>query len=175
MRSFLCFDLSQATPDHSSLSRIRQRLDVETHQAVFAFVLKVLVEKGLVGRKTLGIDSTTLEANAALKSIVLRDDGTGTTTIWCRSPRARASKRRRARIRPDWTATREKELSGWPCRAGERALTAIEATRCTRAARSGTPRSTHHGTRTSIGVTARGASTSSPEASASPPLATLQR
>lgn len=77
LRSFLGFDLSQATPDHSSLSRIRQRLDVETHQAVFAFVLKVLVEKGLLRGKTLGIDSTTLEANAALKSIVRRDDGTG--------------------------------------------------------------------------------------------------
>jgi transposase len=77
LRSFLGFDLSQATPDHSSLSRIRGRLDVETHQAVFAFVLKVLTEKGLLSGKTLGIDSTTLEANAALKSIVRRDDGTG--------------------------------------------------------------------------------------------------
>lgn len=77
LRSFLGFDLSQATPDHSSLSRIRQRLDVETHQSVFTFVLKVLAEKGLLRGKTLGIDSTTLEANAALKSIVRRDDGTG--------------------------------------------------------------------------------------------------
>ena len=77
LRSFLGFDLSQATPDHSSLSRIRQRLDVETHQSVFTFVLKVLAEKGLLRGQTLGIDSTTLEANAALKSIVRRDDGTG--------------------------------------------------------------------------------------------------
>ena len=76
LRGFLGFDLSQETPDHSSLSRIRQRLDVETHQAVFAFVLKVLTEKGLLRGKTLGIDSTTLEANAALKSIVRREDGT---------------------------------------------------------------------------------------------------
>jgi transposase len=77
LRSFLGLDLSQATPDHSSLSRIRTRLDLETHQAMFAFVLKVLTEKGLLRGKTVGIDSTTLEANAALKSIVRREDGTG--------------------------------------------------------------------------------------------------
>ena len=77
LRTFLGFGLSESTPDHSSLCRIRQRLDVETHQAVFAFVLKVVAEKGLIDGKTLGIDSTTLEANAALKSIVRRDNGVG--------------------------------------------------------------------------------------------------
>jgi transposase len=76
LRSFLGFDLTEATPDHSSLSRIRQRLDIETHRATFTFVLEVLTEKGLLRGKTLGIDSTTLEANAALKSIVRREDGT---------------------------------------------------------------------------------------------------
>lgn len=75
LRAFLGYDLSQKTPDHSSLCRIRQRLDLETHQEVFTFVLKVLAEAGLLQGKTLGIDATTMEANAAMKSIVRRDGG----------------------------------------------------------------------------------------------------
>jgi transposase len=76
LRQFLGFDMSEATPDHSSLCRIRQRLDLEVHQEVFTFVLKLLAQKGLLRGRTIGIDATTLEANAALKSIVRRDDGT---------------------------------------------------------------------------------------------------
>jgi len=76
LRQFLGFDLSQQTPEHSSLSRIRQRLSVEIHQEVFTLVLKVLAEKGLLRGRTIGVDATTLEANAALRSIVRRDDGT---------------------------------------------------------------------------------------------------
>lgn len=76
LREFLGCDMSEKTPDHSSLSRIRQRLDVEVHQDVFAFVLKVLAQKGLLRGQTIGIDATTLEANAALRSIVRREDGT---------------------------------------------------------------------------------------------------
>jgi transposase len=76
LRSFLGYEMSKATPDHSSLSRIRQRLDVEVHEEVFTFVLKVLAEKGLVKGRAIGVDATTLEANAALRSIVRRDDGT---------------------------------------------------------------------------------------------------
>ena len=75
-RRFLGFDLSENTPDHSSLCRIRQRLDVEVHQEVFGFVLKILAQKGLLRGKTIGIDATTLDANAALRSIVRREDGT---------------------------------------------------------------------------------------------------
>lgn len=77
LRSFLGYDLSRKTPDHSTLCRIRQRLDLETHREIFTFVLKVLAEKGLLKGKTLGIDSTTMEANAAMKSIVRRDTGEG--------------------------------------------------------------------------------------------------
>ncbi len=77
LRSFLGFALDEATPDHSSLCRIRQRLDVEVHQAVFQVVLEILSKRGLLCGKTIGIDATTLEANAALRSIVRRDDGTG--------------------------------------------------------------------------------------------------
>lgn len=75
LRAFLGYPLTKTTPDHSSLSRTRQRIDLETHEAVFAWVLKVLAEEGLLKGKTLGIDATTLEANAALRSIVRRDTG----------------------------------------------------------------------------------------------------
>ena len=76
LRAFLGFALDEATPDHSSLCRIRQRLRVEVHDAVFQMVLEILGRHGLLRGKTVGIDGTTLEANAALSSIVRRDDGT---------------------------------------------------------------------------------------------------
>jgi transposase len=75
LRSFLGYSPVEATPDHSNLSRTRRRIDVETHQAVFDWVLAVLAKEGLLKGKTLGIDATTLEANAALRSIVRRDTG----------------------------------------------------------------------------------------------------
>ncbi len=75
LRAFLGFALDESTPDHSSLSRIRSRLDIEVHQAVFQMVLEILNEHGLLRGKTIGIDATTLEANAALRSIVRRDTG----------------------------------------------------------------------------------------------------
>ena len=77
LRDFLGYDPKEVTPDHSSLSRIRQRMDVETHGEVFTWVLKRLAEKGLLKGRTLGIDATTLEANAAMRSIVRRDTGEG--------------------------------------------------------------------------------------------------
>jgi transposase len=75
LRDFLGYDPKEVTPDHSSLSKIRLRIDVETHEEVFTWVLKRLAEKGLLTGKTLGIDATTLEANAAMRSIVRRDTG----------------------------------------------------------------------------------------------------
>jgi transposase len=75
LRDFLGYDIKEATPDHSSLSRIRGRIDLETHQEVFTWVLKMLAAKGLLKGKTLGIDATTLEANAAMRSIVRNDTG----------------------------------------------------------------------------------------------------
>ena len=60
LRSFLCFDLDEQTPDHSSLSRIRHRIDLETHEEIFTWVLKVLSKEKLLEAKTLGIDATTL-------------------------------------------------------------------------------------------------------------------
>jgi transposase len=75
LRAFLGYRVDQGTPDHSSLSRTRNRIDLETHQAVFDWVLKRLTEQGLLKGQTLGIDGSTLEADAALKSIVRRDNG----------------------------------------------------------------------------------------------------
>jgi transposase len=77
LREFLGFTLTEATPEHSSLSVIRRRLDLETHGEVFRWVLKALTEAGLIKGKTIGVDATTLEANAALRSIVRRDTGEG--------------------------------------------------------------------------------------------------
>ena len=75
LRRFLGYSLTDETPDHSTISRNRRLIDVETHQAVFTWVLKVLAEQGLLRGKTIGIDATTLEANAAMRSIVRRDSG----------------------------------------------------------------------------------------------------
>ena len=75
LRSFLGFELSQATPDHSTISRTRRLIDVETHRKVFLWVLGMLAEEGLLKGNTVAIDGTTLEANAALRSIVRRDSG----------------------------------------------------------------------------------------------------
>lgn len=73
LRQFLGFGLDEATPDHVTISRTRRLLDEATHQAVFGWVLRELTRRGLLKGKTIGIDATTLEANAAMKSIVRRD------------------------------------------------------------------------------------------------------
>jgi transposase len=75
IRSFVRIALDETVPDHSTISRTRRLMDVETHQAVFQWVLTVLAEKKLLKGTTIGIDATTLEANAALRSIVRRDTG----------------------------------------------------------------------------------------------------
>jgi transposase len=75
IRSFVRIALDESVPDHSTISRTRRLMDVETHQAVFQWVLQVLAEKKLLKGATIGVDATTLEANAALRSIVRRDTG----------------------------------------------------------------------------------------------------
>jgi transposase len=75
LRRFLGIALTEATPDHSTLSRTRRLIDLETHAQVFAWVLELLADRGLLQGKRIGIDATTLEANAAMKSIVRRDTG----------------------------------------------------------------------------------------------------
>jgi transposase len=73
VRTFLRLPLDEAPPDHSTISRTRRAIDLETHRAVFTWVQERLVEAGLFKGKTIGIDATTLEANAAMRSIVRRD------------------------------------------------------------------------------------------------------
>jgi len=75
LREFLGFNLSDQTPDHSTLSRTRRLLPVETHRAVFRWFVWMLGAKGVLNGQTLGIDATTLEANAAMRSIERRDTG----------------------------------------------------------------------------------------------------
>ena len=73
LKSFLGYALNESMPDHSTISRTRRLIDLETHQQVFQWVLKVLADYDLVSGKTVGIDATTLEANAAMRSIVRKD------------------------------------------------------------------------------------------------------
>ena len=75
LRGFLGLGLDEATPAHSTISRTRRLIDLETHRAVFTWTLQVLATADLVQGKTIGTDATTLEANAALRSIVRRDSG----------------------------------------------------------------------------------------------------
>ena len=77
LKLFLGLPIDQPAPDHSTISRTRRLIDLETHAEVFREILKVLANHGLVEGKTVGVDSTTLEANAAMRSIVRRDTGEG--------------------------------------------------------------------------------------------------
>jgi transposase len=73
LRQFLQIGLDERTPDHVTISRTRRLMDEATHQEVFGWVLRQVARVGLLRGKTVGIDATTLEANAAMKSIVRRD------------------------------------------------------------------------------------------------------
>src|SRR5271156_613710 len=75
LRQFLSIGLDEKTPDHVTISRTRRLIKAATHQRIFSFVLEQLAQAGLLKGKTIGVDSTTLEANAAMKSIVRRDTG----------------------------------------------------------------------------------------------------
>jgi transposase len=75
LRSFLGYGIDEKTPEHSTISRTRRLIDLETHQEVFQWALKLLAKQGLVEGKTAGIDSTTLEANAAMRSIIRKETG----------------------------------------------------------------------------------------------------
>ena len=75
IRSFLGLEPDEAAPDHSTISRNRRLIDVETHRQVFTWIQERLVVAGLLVGKTVSIDGTTLEANAAMRSIVRQDTG----------------------------------------------------------------------------------------------------
>src|ERR1035441_5441936 len=73
VRSFLRLPVEEPPPDHSTISRTRRAIDLESHRAVFTWVQQRLVVAGLLKGKTIAVDATTLEANAAMRSIVRRD------------------------------------------------------------------------------------------------------
>lgn len=75
LRRFLDYEITDSTPDHSSLCRIRQRLPIEVYREVFRKILEILRAEGLLRGKTLGIDASTIEANAAMRSIIRKIDG----------------------------------------------------------------------------------------------------
>src|ERR1039457_6035494 len=75
LRRFVGIALDEYTPDHSTISRTRRLIDLDTHREVFTWVLGVLADRGLLQGKRIAIDATTLEANAAMRSIVRRDTG----------------------------------------------------------------------------------------------------
>src|SRR5262245_927239 len=75
VREFLGLALDQEGPDHSSLTLIRQRLPLEVHQEVFGLILSLACKHRLLDGKSVGVDSTLIEANAAMKSIVRREGG----------------------------------------------------------------------------------------------------
>ena len=75
LRQFVRISLTESTPDHSTISRTRRLIDVETHREVFGWVLGLLADRGLLKGKRVGVDATTLEASAAMRSIVRRDTG----------------------------------------------------------------------------------------------------
>ena len=116
LRHFLGYELDQRTPDHSSVSRTRRLMDCQTHQEVFDWVLKVLAKAKLLKGKTLGVDATMLDANAAMRSIVRRDTGESYDEFLTRSwPKPRASERRRERIWPGSTRSAQRKA---PIRTG---------------------------------------------------------
>src|SRR5271167_3868596 len=75
LRRFVGIALDEYTPDHSTISRTRRLIDLDTHREVFGWVLGVLADRGLLKGQRIAIDATTLEANAAMRSIVRRDTG----------------------------------------------------------------------------------------------------
>jgi transposase len=75
LREFLRLGTTEPAPDHSWLSKTRARLPLEVHEAVFAWVLERLAEHGLIRGERIGVDASTMEANAALRAIVRREDG----------------------------------------------------------------------------------------------------
>ena len=136
LRQFLDMSLDEAPPDHSTVSRTRRRIDVETHLAVFTWVLQRLAEAGLVRGKTVGIDATTLEANAALRSIVRRDTGAGYETFVrqlaaasgiatpTRAELARMDRKRRKKgSNDDWTHPKDPDAKVTKMKDGRTRLT----------------------------------------------------
>ena len=111
LREFLGLSREEPTPDHSTRSKTRRRLSLGTHKAVFRWVLKLLVREGLLSGKNLGLDATTLEANAALKAIVRRDNGASYDEYVAQRMANEGLEEPTAAQRQRWDRRRKKRLS----------------------------------------------------------------
>src|SRR5450631_2983766 len=135
LRQFLSIGLDENTPDHVTISRTRRLIDAETHQRTFTWVLERLAQAGLIKGKTIGVDSTTLEANAAMKSIVRRDSGEsyneylkrvataeGVETTDAASLRRMDRKRKKKTSNEDWASPSDAEAEITKLKDGRTAL-----------------------------------------------------
>lgn len=135
LRQFLCIGLDEPTPDHVTISRTRRLIGPETHQRIFNWVLERLAQGGLIKGRTIGVDSTTLEANAAMKSIVRRDSGEsyneylkrvataeGMETTDAASLRRMDRKRKKKTSNEDWTSPSDAEAEITKLKDGRTAL-----------------------------------------------------
>jgi transposase len=135
LRQFLSIGLDEQTPDHVTISRTRRLISPETHQRVFTWVLERLAQGGLIKGKTIGVDSTTLEANAAMKSIVRRDTGEsyneylkrvataeGVETTDAASLRRMDRKRKKKTSNEDWASPADAEAEITKLKDGRTAL-----------------------------------------------------
>ena len=109
LRRFLGIGLDEQTPDHSTISRTRRLIDIDRHREVFAWVLGLLAERGLLKGQRMGIDATTLEANAAMRSIVRRDTGETYEEFLQGLAKASGIERRPARTWCGWTGSARSE------------------------------------------------------------------
>jgi hypothetical protein len=126
LRQFLSIGLDEKTPDHVTISRTRRLIDAETHQRIFTWVLERLAQGGLIKGKTIGVDSTALEANAAMKSIVRRDTGESYTAYLKRWLKRKVWMRKTLRHYSAWTASAPRRL---PMKTGEAPATAEQKSR----------------------------------------------
>jgi transposase len=135
LRQFLSIGLDEETPDHVTISRTRRLIGAETHQRIFTWVLERLAQSGLIKGKTIGVDSTTLEANAAMKSIVRRDSGEsyneylkrvataeGVETTDAASLRRMDRKRKKKTSNEDWASPSDAEAEITKLKDGRTAL-----------------------------------------------------
>jgi transposase len=135
LRQFLSIGLDEQTPDHVTISRTRRLISPETHQRVFTWVLERLAQGGLIKGKTIGVDSTTLEANAAMKSILRRDTGEsyneylkrvataeGVETTDAASLRRMDRKRKKKTSNEDWASPSDAEAEITKLKDGRTAL-----------------------------------------------------
>ena len=115
IRTFLDCALQEAPPNHSTLSWTRRLIDLQTHQAVCTWGLQRLADATLVVGRTVAIDATKLEANAAMRSLVRRDTGESDDALLTRlSEVSRFAKPTRAALaRLDLTGTKQGSNADW--------------------------------------------------------------